>query len=61
MSDFSSDEDDCAFLKKGKLGGLGSNKPAIGSFENAHSLGKLQGGKFDSPSPRGMADASPRD
>ena len=58
--DYSSD-DSGRFLKKGKLGGLGSKKQVIGSLDNAHSLGHLQGSKFDSPSPTGMQDASPKD
>ena len=37
MSEYDS-EDDCAFLKQGKLGGLGTKKPAVGSFDNAHPL-----------------------
>lgn len=47
MSDFDSEEDDTAFLKRGKLGGLGSKKPEIK-------------GQYDSPSPNKMQESSPK-
>jgi len=43
---YDSDEDDAAFLKKGKLGGLGCKKPEPKD-------------QYDSPSPNKMQESSP--